>query len=776
MLAERIARLLKSFKAQSRKVKLFWITLTIIAAVSVLSLSVFLMVWSGALGELPTQSELAKVKNPVSSQVYSADSVLLGTYYIQDRSDVGFEDIPPFLIDELLATEDVRFYEHKAFDIKSWFRVLVKTLLLRNESSGGGSTLTQQLAKNLYPRKTYWLFSLPINKIREVIIASRIESVYTKNEIIGLYLNTVSFGDNTYGVQAASIRFYSRPVNALSVDEGAVLVGMLKATHTYNPRLFPQRAQSRRNVVLQQLEKYGKITKMQYDSLSHLPIQLSYHRITHHSGLAPYFREYIRQDLLAWCKAHARPDGSPYNLYTDGLKIYTTIDSRMQQFAEAAMTRQMELVQKSFDQQWRKRKPWQEQPSILDDAIKKTTRYRLLSEGRISGKEFNTQMSTPVEMNVFTWEGEKEVKMTPLDSIKHYLLFLNGGILAMDPEQGAVKVWVGGIDHHYFQYDHVRTTTKRQVGSTFKPIVYAAALEQGAQPCEFTSAEKVTYTNMDHWTPENANHQNDERKFSMEGALAFSVNTVSVKILEKAGITNVIQLAHKMGISSDMPAVPSLALGVANISMTELATAYSCIANGGNSIKPYTITAITNSSDELIEAFNPALHQKILSEETSQIMIHMLKRTINEGTASTLRSRYGIINDVAGKTGTTQSNADGWFMAITPKLVIGAWVGADDQRIRFRSTSLGQGSRTALPLVADFFQQLNRERTLDEISSAQFTPLSDELESRLSCALFKADKNFIEKIFGKKERKQQRDFGTGKKKKKGFFNKLFNKS
>ena len=769
-------KFLQFYYAQSIKKRILWGGLFMIALLFTFCFSLFLLVWSQALGDLPDKEELKRIENPTSSQVYSADSVLLGTYFIQERSDVGYEQIPSFLVDGLIATEDVRFYEHKAIDFKSLFRVVFKSLLMRSESSGGGSTITQQLAKNLYPRKSYWMFSLGINKIREIIIASRLERVYDKNEIIALYLNTVAFGDNTYGIESASQRFFSKPVQTISIDEAAVLIGMLKATHAYNPRIFPERAVQRRNVVLNQMTKYGKLSKPEMDSLSKQPIVLSYNRITHHSGIAPYFREYIRQDLLQWCKSHTKSDGTPYNIYTDGLKIYTTIDSRMQRYAEKAVRSQMTVIQKSFDQHWKKRKPWEEQPSILADAIKKSGRYKSVKENRITEDEFKKAMETPVTMNIFTWEGEKEVTLSPLDSIKHYLSFLNVGVMAMDPEQGAIKAWVGGIDHHFFQFDHVRSTTKRQVGSTFKPIVYAAALEKGVRPCEFTSAERVTYTNMEQWAPENTSNENYERKFSMEGALAYSVNTVSVKILEKAGISNAINLAHRMGITSDMPSVPSLALGVANISMTELVTAYSCIANGGKAVNPFYIKAITTSGGEVLEEFAPAAPEQVLSEATSQMMIHMLKRTVNEGTAAGLRTRYGVNNDIAGKTGTTQSNADGWFMAMTPHLVIGAWVGADDSRIRFRATSLGQGARTALPVVAGFFQQSNADKELDAITSARFNPLSDELERRLSCSLYKSDKNLIEKIFGKKEKEQKRDFGDRAKKKKGFFKRLFSKS
>lgn len=708
--------------------------------------------------------------------MYSADSVLLGRYFLQERSDITFEQLPQHLVDALVTTEDVRFYEHNAIDIKSLFRVAIKSVLLSHESSGGGSTLTQQLAKNLFPRKKYWLLSLPINKIREIIIASRLEKVYDKKGILSLYLNTVPFGDNTYGIEAASQRFYSKSAQQLSTDESATLIGMLKATYAYNPRVFPDRAKTRRNVVLSQMNKYEKLSTEQQDSLQQLPIQLTYNRINHHSGIAPYFREYIRTELLEWCKTHQKENGKPYNLYSDGLKIYTTIDSRLQTYAEEAVRSQMKSVQGSFDQHWKNIKPWDTQPGSLHDALLKSKRYTSLKASGASEEEIDKVMNTPVAMNIFTWEGEKEVKMTPLDSVKHYLSFLNAGFLAIDPRQGELRAWVGGIDHNFFQYDHVRKSTKRQVGSTFKPIVYAAALENGVRPCEFTSAEKTTYTNMEEWAPQNTGGEHYDMKFSMEGALAYSVNTVSVKILEKAGIAKTISLAHEMGIESEMPSVPSLALGVADISMTELVTAYSSLANGGTSVKPFYITSITDSYGKELQHFEAQDGERVLSPETSQMIVHMLKRTVNEGTAAGLRARYSVLNDLAGKTGTTQSNADGWFMVMSPKLVVGAWVGADDPRIRFRSTALGQGARTALPIVAKFYQQANANKELTSITAARFSPLSDKLERKLSCDLYKSDKNLIEKIFGKKQKENKQAFGEEKKKKEGFLKKLFRKS
>jgi penicillin-binding protein 1A len=762
------------YRRQSTVKKILWGALSFVVLLFAGFIFLFFLVWTGILGHLPDKEELLAVQNPLATEVYSADSVLLGRYFVQERSDIEFKDIPTFAVDALIATEDVRFYDHSGIDKRSLVRVLFRSILLFDESGGGGSTITQQLAKNLFPRRDYWMFSLPINKIREVIIAKRLENVYDKNGILTLYLNTVPFGDNTYGIEAAAQRFFSVHANQLKPEQSAVLIGMLKATYLFNPRLFPERATERRNVVMSQMRKYDKLSETRARELQSIPLLLAYNKITHHSGIATYFREYIREDLANWCKTNTKADGEPYNLYTDGLKIYTTIDSRLQRYAEDGMKAQMAVLQKQFQSHWGKKVPWSGVPGFIEEAVKRSDRYKTLASRGIPEEQINKIMNTPVAMSVFTWEGEKEMSMSPIDSIKYYLAFLQAGVLAVEPSTGAVKVWVGGIDHHYFQFDHVRETTKRQVGSTFKPIVYAAALERNMRPCEFTSAEKVTYTNEKDWTPQNT-EDNYDLKFSMEGALTYSVNTVSVKVLERAGINNAISLARDMGVNSELPAVPSLALGVSDVSMFEMVSAYACFVNNGKSVKPFMISSITTHDGKIVRQFKPEPAEQVLSQETAQLMVQMLKRAINEGTGARLRSRYGITNDVAGKTGTTQSNADGWFMAMMPKLVIGCWVGADDRRIRFRTTSLGQGANTALPIVARFIQKANADPSLDPLMNARFASLPRSLENDLSCALYKSDKTLLERIFGKKDKESKRDF-EDKKKKPGFFKKLFGRS
>ncbi|MBL7870458.1 MAG: transglycosylase domain-containing protein [Cyclobacteriaceae bacterium] len=733
----------------------------------------FLFTWLGIFGSLPDKQELIDIKNPTASEVYSADSVLLGRYFFQERSNVSFNDFPSHVIDELVATEDVRFYNHDGIDFRSLGRVVIKSILLQNKAAGGGSTITQQLAKNLFPRKSYWFFELLINKMRELIIASRLEKVYNKDSILTLYLNTVSFGGNAFGLEAAAQRFFSVTTKDLTIGQSALLIGMLKATHGYNPRVYPEKALVRRNVVLAQFQKYKELDPDFIDSLQAIPIELKYNKITHHSGLAPYFREQVRADVLTWCEDYNAMHEQPINLYTSGLKIYTTIDSRLQVYAEQAMERQMKKIQQTFLGQWSKNEPWQRYPEMINEVVANSDHYKSLKLTGMSHEEALIEMNKPALMNLFTWEGEKEVIMSPIDSIKHYLKFLNSGFLALDPITGSVKAWVGGINHEYFQYDHVRESTKRQVGSIFKPIVYAAALERGEKPCDFTSAEKIIYTNMEDWAPENT-EDNYGLKYSMPGALAKSVNTVSVRIIEEAGIENTVLLAHKMGVKSKLSAVPSLALGTAEISMMEMVTVYSCFANEGRRVKPFYINSISNHENEILSEFKSSEIIQALKKENAELMLHMLRRAVNEGTSSSLRSQFGLMNDIAGKTGTTQSNTDGWFIAITPKLVMGAWVGGDDPRIRFRSTNLGQGSRTALPIVGEFLKLCNADKSLNLITHAKFPELTPFQKRKIDCDLFKTDATLVERIFGKnKEKDNRKEFGKKGTEKKGLFKRLF---
>ena len=719
------------------------------AAYAVMTVSLLLVLFiSFVLTQTPSRKELTSIRNAVASEVYSADSVLLGRYFIQDRTEIKYEDISPHLINALIATEDIRFYEHSGIDFRSLGRVLVKSILLQDESSGGGSTITQQLAKNLYPRKPYWMAPMLVNKFREAIIAARIESLYTKEEILALYLNTIPFADNTYGIQSAAKRFFSTTSKELTLEQAGVLVGMLKATHYYNPRLFPERARDRRNVVFSQMVRYNVLDSSVADSLKKRPIDLQYQRTAYDDGLAPYFREHVKAELIKWCENHKKPDGSPYNLFTDGLKIYTTIDSKLQQYAEEAVARQMKDVQGQFFDHWGRVKPWKDQEEIITDAMKRSQRYKKLKEEGLSEEEIMKVFNTRIPMTLFSWDGEKEAEISPLDSIKHHLQFLSAGFLAMEPGSGEVKAWVGGINHDFFQYDHVRESTKRQVGSIFKPFVFSVAIDQGIEPCELISSDQETYVDEEGepWTPRNSNNDYGVA-YTMRGALAYSVNTVSVKLIHRVGIEKTIALARRLGIRSQLPEDASISLGTASISMMEMAAAYAALANNGIASYPHFIRSVHDRRGKVFDDFKPEISGKrAMSEQTAQLLRHMLQSVVQEGTASRLRWRYNIYNDIGGKTGTTQDNADGWFMAVTPKLVIGTWVGADDPRIRFRSTYLGQGSNTALPMVAYFMQKINRDKNYEDISKARFPALPYALRTKLDCDLYELDEHLLRDI------------------------------
>lgn len=748
----------------------------IVAGLIFIFFGFFLSVRAGLFGELPTSEVLKNIENNMATEVYSADSVLLGRFFIQERTRTQYNEIPESLINALIATEDARFFEHEGIDYRSLSRVFFKTILLLDRSSGGGSTLSQQLAKNLFPRQDHGWLSIPVNKVKEAVIAQRMEEIYSKEEVLTLYLNTVPFGDNVFGVEMASKRFFNKNIENLKIHEAAVLVGMLKANHTYNPRINPENAFARRNVVFRQMTKYGYLTQEEYDSLSAIPLTLDYRKVTHKTGLATYFREQLRQELEKWSQNNNKPNGSPYNIYIDGLKVYTTIDSRLQKYAEKAMTTHMAELQKVFDKHWASGKPWGSK-EVIDIAIKRSKRYENLEKEGLSESEILKTMAQPVHMKVFNWSGEKEVKMSPIDSVKHYIRFLQTGFLAMDPYNGDIKAWVGGIDYEFFQFDHVNINTKRQVGSTFKPLVYAAAIENGADPCEHVSAEKITYTNLANWSPGNTHEADYDKKYSYQGALAQSINTVSVRVLEEVGIAKTIALAEKAGIQSELPQVPSIALGSANISLLEMVTAYCTFANRGYAVTPRRITAITDNYGQLLEVFPPAPErERVFSAETATIMNTLLQAVVNGGTASRYRWKYGLKNDLAGKTGTTQSNTDGWFIGYNPAIVVGAWVGADNPAISFRTTNLGSGANTALPIVALFFKQVQQDPHVKHLGDRRFPEVPYNIRQKLDCEPEKEEKPFMEWLFGGKDDKEKlTEFEEPQEKKEKKKNNIFDK-
>lgn len=623
----------------------------------VLVMALFLAVYLGLFGRLATVEELQRIQNHISSEVYSSDHVLLGKYYIQDRTNVAYQDLPAHLIEALIATEDARFYEHNGIDSRSVLRVAFKSLLLRNRSAGGGSTIHQQLAKNLYPRRSIPLIGMPVNKFREMILAVRIHQAYFKEEILELYLNTVSFGENTYGIETASQRFFSKQPRYLQRQESAMLVGMLKGTSSYNPRKHPEKALARRNLVFSQMQRYGYLDMESRDSLCSLPLELDYKRLTHNEGLAPYFREHLRQELTTWAKEQVGEEGRGYNIYTDGLRIHTTINSDLQAYAEQAMRQHMSHLQAIFDRQWKQRSP--------------------------------------------------DIYAGPLDdSLVEAVSFLHAGLLSMEAETGYVRAWVGGIDSRYFKYDHV--SSKRQPGSTFKPLLYSAALESGRDPCEYIANDSVVYEDYDDWTPRNS-HGGYGGYYSMKGALTHSVNTVSVKLLEETGIEEVIDLAGRLGIEGPLPEVLSLALGTGDVSLMEMVRAYSIFPNQGRMVEPVYIHRIEDKTGKILYESETRRSEPVVDPHTALMMTGMMKSVVDSGTASSLRTLYGFENEMAGKTGTTQNNSDGWFIGYTPALITGVWVGGEHPDIRFKYGGYGQGAYAALPIWARYMQRIYRD-------------------------------------------------------------------
>jgi penicillin-binding protein 1A len=717
-----------------------WLAFTLQAVVIIaviILLAAFLFIQSirwGSYGPLPTREDLHDISHHLASEVYASDGSVLGRYYFENRSYLHYDEIPQSLINALVATEDTRFFDHNGIDWQAWCRVLLKTVFLNDKSQGGGSTITQQLAKNLYPRQDFGKYSLVINKLKEVLIARRLEELYSKEEILELYLNTVSFSENTYGIKVAAHRFFNSSPERLLPEQIAVLIGMLKATARYNPMRHPQLALERRNLVLTRMQQDAYLSRKMSDSLQNLPLRLNYQPLTANTGPATYFREHLRLELKELLKDVYKPSGLRYNLYTDGLKIYTTIDGQLQDYAERAVTRHMTELQEAFDEHLHGEAPWTND-SLFREVVYQSEPYLALEEKCLSVTEIDSILSIPHSMWIYRSPGKEEkVMMSPLDSLRHYMSFLNAGMMAADPNTGAVKVWVGGIDHEYFKYDHV--SSRRSVGSTFKPFVYAAAIQKGFHPCMYTPNVLATYWRYQAWKPRNSDHKYGGM-YSMEGGLIHSVNTIAVQTALRARPKSVAELAQRMGLQGDIPGVPAVALGVADASLQEMVTAYSTFANRGKRPELHYISRIEDRNGEVLANFESQIDssrwEQVLRRDEADLINQMLRQTPIKGTAMRLRYRYNMTNDIAGKTGTSQEQADGWFMGYTPELVTGVWVGAEYPFVRFRNLQLGQGANTALPIFAEFMLQVNQDQAYCELSEAQFPEPSLEVRSMLHC-------------------------------------------
>lgn len=746
----------KQTEETKKYLKLFWIIISV--PVILLALLVSLTA-SELFGKLPSFDELENPKSNLASEIYSSDMKVLGKFYYENRTNVHFRNLDSNLVHALVATEDARFYYHSGVDSRGLLRVIFKTILGRSESSGGGSTLTQQLAKMLFPREqNQSKFKIVFRKIKEWIIAVRLERQYTKNEIIAMYLNKFDFINNAVGIKSAAKIYFNATPDSLKIEQSAMLVGMAKNPALFNPLRRPQQTLQRRNVVLSQMEKYNYITQMQYDSLKKLPLKLNFHSEDHNEGMATYFREYLRDDFMRkWCQENKKPDGSEYNIYKDGLRIYTTINSRMQHYAEEAVKEHLKDFQEIFFKDCKKKKnvpfDWRvskdEITSIMNQAVKRSDRYRLLkSDSSMSEEQIEANFNTPTPMTVFSWKGDFDTIMKPIDSIRYYKAFLQTGFMSMDPHTGFVKAWVGGINHKHFKYDHVKVA-KRQVGSTFKPILYSLAIQEGYSPCYQVPNVPVTihYDGKD-WTPENSEDKWNGQMVTLKFALALSINYVSAYLMKQFGPQAVVDIAKRMGITSPIDPVPAICLGTPEISLYEMVGANNTFANKGTWIEPLFVTRIEDKNGNTLQDFSSTT-EEVLGEDKAYIMLQLMKGVVDHGTGNSLHSKYNLRYPIAGKTGTTQNQSDGWFIGITPDLVSGCWVGAEDRSVHFSSLELGQGARMALPIWAKYMQKVYADNTL-KISTGDFEAPAKKINVEFDC-----------KKYDDKMEKGVKDFGEG---------------
>ena len=725
-----------------------------------LTAATFIAACSGMSDQIRNKDELLSYKNAAASLVLSEEGELLGKFFFENRTNIPFEQIPKSLIDALIATEDVRFYEHKGNDAKSFFRVLVKTILMSKRSSGGGSTITQQLAKNMFGRKTSGFLPVFRSKISEVIMARRLEKVFSKDEILTLYLNTVSFGENIYGIEAASARFFNKSTGSLKMEESAVLIGMLKANTFYNPRLHSENAKIRRNIVINQMEKYKYLETKVADSLSKLPLIIDYKR-SRSAGIAEYFMVQARNETEEILKNLSSAEERKWDLEKDGLIITTTINLSLQNYAILSFREHLSKMQKRLNEQYQSSSG----KRILDQiAVREMKRLNL--EGRAGGKRFQ---------EIFDWNGAYTDSITVADSLKRSLTILHAGFMAMDPVAGGIKAWVGGIDFKTQPYDQV--LARRQLASVFKPVIYTAALEEGYEPCQYLDNDSITLSGFEDWSPENFDHSFGG-KYSLSGALTHSMNIPTFSLFLEIGFDRVNSMWNDMGFSFTLDNTPSLSMGTAEANIKEVAVAYSSIANGGYRIRPWCIRSIKTTEGEVLYS-NEMTPEKIriMTEKSSQLMSAMLQKAIREGTGVSMGSVYGVDFPLAGKTGTSQDYSDAWFAAFNPGLVMVSRAGASSRAIHFNSGSYGSGSALALPLVALTLRKVKQDPLLMEKLISGFPGLPPELTDALDCPDFK-EKNLFDRIIDifKKDKKDYD--GTERKVErtiKSIFRKIFKK-
>ena len=755
MAQKKTTRKKKKTKKKGSFITLFWLLLlSIVVAVALL----FLLASFGVFGSLPDETSLENPEKNLATEIITTDGKVIGKFYKENRTPVAYQELPEHLKNALLATEDIRFYDHSGIDIRGTLRAAVYL-----GSKGGASTISQQLAKQLFTdQASRNKFQRGIQKVKEWIIATRLERRYTKNEILTMYFNEYDFLNQAIGIESASNIYFDKPPSQLNVSESAMLVGMFKNSSLYNPLRNPEGVKNRRNVVLSQMQKYDFISKELKDSLQATPLEFKYTPQGHVEGLATYFREYARAFMGDWTKNNPKSDGTNFNIYRDGLKVYTTIDAGMQSYAEKAMTSHMSNLQNEFTKQnkYNKTAPFrdvepEEIDRIIKNSIRRSERYRAMTAEGKSKEEILKSFDKKRKMRIFSWKGDIDTVMTPRDSIRYYKNYLQGAMMSMNPQTGEVKAYVGGIDYKHFKYDMV-STGKRQIGSTFKPFVYATAIDQmHMSPCDTLPNTPYcipagTRGNMNDWCPKNSSDKYGGM-LSLTNALANSVNTVTARLIDRVGPEPVITLVEKMGIDTkNMLPVPSLALGTPDVSLYEMVGAYSTFANQGVYVKPSLITRIEDKNGTVLYQHTPQT-KDVISSETAYVTINLLQGVTESGSGSRLRHKtgansayksavtgypYEFKNPIAGKTGTTQNNSDGWFMGMVPNLVTGVWVGGEDRSVHFESTMYGQGATMALPVWALYMKDCFNDERL-AISKEEFT-VPPDLTIEVDCEKWKA--------------------------------------
>ncbi len=713
----------------------------------------FVLVSEGKLGYMPSFEELENPKSNLASEVFSADGEILGKYFIENRTDINFRDLDTNLVNALIATEDIRFYNHSGIDFRALGRAVFYAFSGRNR--GGGSTITQQFAKLLFHKRPDSKVKRVIQKLKEWVIAAKLEQRYSKEEIITMYLNKFDFVNNAVGVKSATKIYFNNSPDSLKLEESALLVGMLQNPALFNPVRRPDTAKFRRNTVMRQMVKYGFLEQGIYDSVSQLTVDMSnFGRQSHITGQATYFREYLRGILKKWCSEHYKADGeTPYDLYKDGLRIYTTLDSRMQQYAEEAVIDHLSLdLQPTFFRHWDgytnapfyfENNAKEEIKKIMNQAMRRSDRYRRLKQAETPGDSIILIFNTPTPMRIFSWEGEIDTVMTPMDSIHYYKFFLRAGLMSMEPHSGQVKAYVGGINYKHFMYDHV-SQGARQVGSTFKPFLYTLAMQNGLSPCsKYANIQPTIYLdNGDIWEPRNSTAKDKGTEITLQYALATSNNWISGWLIKQFTPQSVVKIARKMGVTGFLDPVPAIVLGSSDISLYEMTGAMNSFANKGVHIEPVFITRIEDKNGNVIESFVPEQNEA-MNEETAFLMLELMKGVVDYGTGIRLKTTYKFENPIAGKTGTTNNHSDGWFMGLTPELSTGVWVGCEDRAAHFRSLYLGQGANMALPIWALYMQKIYADSTIN-LSMEDFDPPLEPVSVEFDCDVWEQleKKNF----------------------------------